>query len=720
MKSVGAFSKPSELPAIQEPVPPSQGAHAHFLTREPETEPAPKPAATGVPLFWQVLMVLAAGLYLIPEAIFNAELVNVSGQGVIDNDSLRHIELFGRLISGIGVSLLVCDAIGSRFVRNGASALSVAVIVFLLCWPTVFFGQKILVDQLIIEPSSAEDRQHAYLSQLVRSALANNTIQVEGIDYDPDRKFNPQEMTFMALFGGMVYADDRLATVFTDRGRDVIEAMVRKDAYGNFESHWAEYSKLYDTLEAQYTDYATASRQYNAALAEIPAKQDSYWNDVNAEIDRGWTEYRKAVDAHRRQARASAEEYGPKIFDYFKRRNQCRSESCVSRLDKRYYQGIEKLGLGKIDPPYWHKQVPVSVTENVSKTIGTAIGTLGLSLIAQGADLISGGDGGFEDSKTVFTNDIDHYEAKIGALPAFDQRFVDKTGYPADIGNFVSFKRHPATSANLIRFLTNKGISMPESWRVTDRNTFDHQVRRKMTNAANAEWAAKTDERGLDIKPNVPWKKFQLLPVVQEKIQAQMGEHYVSPTYADWSKQTFKERVIDRAIDRETQDIIARLEAQEQSFADGEANEVIGKQMLRGIVIPPISMGLSLLLVTLTLIKLPGKLVGLFRKGQPRKRKIHMRVGLSSFKLALVFAVPLLLWSPAYTQEGSTVHYFLAKTAESGGQGTKLFLSWVLHAQPIMHPVGDSLESATLLYERSARPIAALESLDERFIPAGS
>ncbi len=78
----------------------------------------------------------------------------------------------------------------------------------------------------------------------------------------------------MALFGGMVYADDRLAKVFEDKGGDVIEAMVKKDAYGNFDRHWADYSQLYETLKAQYTDYANASRQYNSALAEIPEKQE--------------------------------------------------------------------------------------------------------------------------------------------------------------------------------------------------------------------------------------------------------------------------------------------------------------------------------------------------------------------------------------------------------------------------------------------------------------
>lgn len=732
MKSLDAYNKPPELNkdrASKKPeraTAPKTPDSTSKETKERIASDGQDPVAkgggaeggnsSGVPYFWQVLMVLASGLYLIPEAIFNAELVNVSGQGVIGEDNLRHIELFGRMISGIGVSLLVCDAIGSRFVKSGTSAMGVTALVFLLCWPTVFFGQKVLVDKFIIEPSTPEDRQHAYLSQLVRGALANNTIKIEGIDYNPDHKFNPQEMTFMALFGGMVYADDRLAQVFEDRGSQVIEAMVKKDAYGDFEQHWTDYSQLYETLKTQYTSYADASRQYNSALAEIPKKQEQNWSDVQSQIERGWNEYRQAVDDHRARARANAEQYAPKIFDYFDRRNKCRSESCVSRLDKRYYQEIGNLGLGRIDPPYWHKEVPVSVTENVAGTIGSAIGSLGLSLIAQGADLATGGDGGFKDKKLVYTNDPEHYEEKINALPEFEQKFVNQTGYPTHIGNFTDFKRHPFTATKVSQSLAKKGLPMPDGWNATDKATFNERVRRKFTDTANAEWNSKTKERGLDIPPNIPWKKFQVLPEIQKKIEGEMGDFYVSPTPADWNRQTFKDRIIDPAIKREAAGILARLKSQQGSYADGQENEAIGKQMLRAIVIPPISMGLSLFLVILTIIKLPSKTFGLFKQKSAAKASLPVRLGLRLTTVALVVAVPLFLWSPTYTEDGSTVHYFLAKTADSGGATTKHFLSWVLHAQPVMHPVGDTLESIFNLYQSSEATVKTLERLDKRVI----
>ncbi len=57
------------------------------------------------PNFWRVLIILASTLYLAPHVNFNAGRTNVSGQEVVGEDTLRHIELFRRMISDIGVFL---------------------------------------------------------------------------------------------------------------------------------------------------------------------------------------------------------------------------------------------------------------------------------------------------------------------------------------------------------------------------------------------------------------------------------------------------------------------------------------------------------------------------------------------------------------------------------------------------------------------------------------
>ncbi|MGM0767247.1 MAG: carboxypeptidase regulatory-like domain-containing protein [Pseudomonadota bacterium] len=673
------------------------------------------------PWRWRLLMVIAATAYLIPETIFNSHLVNVSGQGFVDEHDLRLIELFGRMISGIGVSLLVCDALGSRLVRDRASGIALTVCVFLICWPAVFFGQKMLVDHYIINPSSAEDRQHAYLSQLARGALAKNAIKIEGIDYDEEHRLNPQELTFMALFGGMVYADDKLAEVFRKQSGPVIDQLVRNTAYKDFDVHWQNYSQLYEALSTQYRTYAEGSQRYNSVVSTIGQRQDDYWTDVQNEISSGWSRYEGAIEAHNARAEANAQVYGPKIFDYFKRRNKCRRQSCIDRLDAGYRKEITKLGLGDIPASYWLQEEKVSTTENVTKTIGNAIGSLGLSLLAQGVDAMTGGDGGFRESRSVYTNEIAHYSRKIKALPAFQQQLVKKTGYPSRITDYASFRMHPNTSRQVASKLTAKGLTLPGQWSIADRPGFNRAVASKVKQEARARWNAEVKERGVDLPPNLSWQKFQLQPDIQKRIREEMGTYYVSPTYVDWNRKTFKEKILDPAVSRKVREIQQTLDAQQATFADGGQNEQQGKEMLRAIVIPPISMGLSLLLVILTLVKLPGKYLSVVVQRMPKQRaqaeesrKISLitKMGKSAVITTLVFTLPLFAWNSDYTEEGSTVHYFLEKTAQSGSQATRFALTWVLHAQPAMHPVGETLEKSTGIYEWFSRNNLWLNQFD--------
>ncbi|WP_242620220.1 hypothetical protein [Shewanella maritima] len=143
--------------------------------------------ALGKPFWWMLTMFICSVVYLFPEAVFNAALVNVAGGKNATEAELHAVELFGRTISGIGVTLLLADLLlkGKR-VATIPSALGSFALIAILVWPTVFFGQKWLVDYFIIDASTPEQRQQAYLSQVLRSALIEKSIQFEGIEYDPD------------------------------------------------------------------------------------------------------------------------------------------------------------------------------------------------------------------------------------------------------------------------------------------------------------------------------------------------------------------------------------------------------------------------------------------------------------------------------------------------------------------------------------------------------
>ena len=72
-----------------------------------------------------------------------------------------------------------------------------------------------------------------------------------------------------------------------------------------------------------------------------------------------------------------------------------------------------------------------------------------------------------------------------------------------------------------------------------------------------------------------------------------MGDLYVKNIRADWNKKNFKDQVLDPNIEKRTDNCVAMLNSAEGKFADG-GEYAYGKQALRSVIIPPISMSLSL------------------------------------------------------------------------------------------------------------------------------
>ena len=91
------------------------------------------------PLWWKILLVVLGTLYLIPEAIFNSQLVSLLGLGTPSKENLEHLELFGRSVSGIGVTLLFADFLKGKFVNSIPKAILSFSILLVFVWSIVFY-----------------------------------------------------------------------------------------------------------------------------------------------------------------------------------------------------------------------------------------------------------------------------------------------------------------------------------------------------------------------------------------------------------------------------------------------------------------------------------------------------------------------------------------------------------------------------------------------------
>ncbi|MGI2225079.1 hypothetical protein [Shewanella frigidimarina] len=666
---------------------------------------------TGQPFWWMLLMFICSLVYLFPEAVFNAALTDVAGGRNSSMEDLRLVELFGRSISGIGVTLLLADLLlkGKR-VANVTRALGYFALIAVLVWPTVFFGQKWLVDHFIIDASTPEERQQAYLSQLLRSALIENSITFEGIEYDPDKEHSAIEKTFLSVFGGLVYADDKLVDDLKDKKRLIMEKFVRDRAMSRFDEHYDHYDNFRQTLRNKYTEYASGSNQYNQALASVQTRSDSYWLDTQNQVKQGWEQYQKGTKAYEARVESRAQKMAPKLYDYFERRNKCAEKKsgsskdrCFERLQKGYDKEIAKYSIPYIPPNDWLIREEISTSENVGNSIISGIMSLGLFTAMQAADAITGGDAGFKDHRMVYTNDVNHYKRVLMVKMAPD--FAKESGgYPLGINSIHEFRVHELTSIKVNKKLKQKGLTLSPSWSITDRNSFDIAVAKKVRQQADAEWRSKMKAKGSDMPPNLSWQTFQQQGVIQQRIKREMKELYVNPTLADWNNREFKQHIIEPNIKRKTTEYLNVLEAQQAEFADGGSFESTGKSALRSTIIPPISMAISLALVLLTVLKLPMKAVELVQakraSSAPRVKPNRLiKPVISTVLLASIFVVPLSMGGNQYTMPGSSLHYFFDQMEKNDSATVSYTLKWLLVTLPMVQPVGSSIDQRLFITE---------------------
>ncbi|GIU51469.1 hypothetical protein [Shewanella sp. KT0246] len=679
----------------------------------------------GKPFWWMLLMFICSVVYLFPEAVFNAALTDVAGGRNSSEEDLRAVELFGRTISGIGVTLLLADLLlkGRRVAKVGR-ALAYFGLIALIVWPTVFFGQKWLVDHFIIDASTPEERQQAYLSQVLRSALIENSIQFEGIDYDPNREHNSTEKTFLSVFGGLVYADDKLVDDLKQKKRMIMEKFVRDRAMSNFDQHYGDYDDFRQTLRSKYTEYAEGSNKYNKALASSPQRSDEYWLDTQNQVKQGWEKYQKGVTAYEARVESRAQKIAPKMYDFFERRNKCADmkkgsskNRCFERLQNGYDKEIAKYSIPYIPPDDWLIREEISTSENVGNSIITGIMTFGLFTAMQAADAATGGDAGFKDHRMVYTNDVNHYKNVL--MVKMEPDFVKESGgYPLGIQYIHDFRVHEITSMKVNKKLKQKGLNLPASWSLTDRNSFDNAVAKKVRQQADAQWRSAMKKQGNDMPPNLSWQQFQQEGDVQKRIQRQMKELYVSPTLADWNNREFKQKIIEPNIARKTTEYLNVLEAQQTEFADGGAFESTGKSALRATIVPPISMSISLALVLLTVLKLPMKAVELVQvkraanDTEAPKTKGYIKASISGVMLVAIFVVPLTMGGNQYTMKDSALHYFFEQMEKNDSASVSYALKWLLVTQPIVQPIGTGIDQRLFItkgFDAISEPINQLD-----------
>lgn len=254
---------------------------------------APQPPLPGLSTATLVGLILLTALYLAFELAFNARLLDVVGGGA-SADDVHHIEISGRLLSGIAVALVVLQGLltwRARCVRLGRAATPRMGVVLLLCGLTVggvYLGLQQLVDG-IVASRSTEFRRQALNITLIQQAIVDGRVQLTGMEQDAGLYARPEGKAFLALFPAMAASVQELDRKIEHAKLTLIAEHVGHQA-GGIQGYYRSYQQAMDGVAKQWRDYSKLGSANVDVEAEVAKQHRKAWNDYLSDLGkRGWT-----------------------------------------------------------------------------------------------------------------------------------------------------------------------------------------------------------------------------------------------------------------------------------------------------------------------------------------------------------------------------------------------------------------------------------------------
>lgn len=222
-------------------------------------------------------------VYLIFEFGFNARLLDVAG-GKSDQVALHNIEVFGRMLSGVGCTLLIW-----RFIVNSETGAIASFGRFLLLGavliPCVYFGQKALIDYLV-DTTSPKERATAALSAQLPSALLWDAVSIKGLDLPSQIWKKAEGKTFLAVLPLLAYTSPELIGSVEKQLPSLVISMVKQRAGTPEFAYNAHYVPVVNEIRSRFSnDYRTASQKIGEASAQQD-NSDTLWEEYMQELNK--------------------------------------------------------------------------------------------------------------------------------------------------------------------------------------------------------------------------------------------------------------------------------------------------------------------------------------------------------------------------------------------------------------------------------------------------
>ncbi len=599
--------------------------------------------------FYTLFFIVLNVVYLIIELSFNSRILDVSAAFSPATD-FGQLELYGRSISASGATLFawrlfVSPHSKASFFRIWLRFFVIALVVF----PTVFIGQKKLVDSLV-NLSSAQTRRSAEILSLLKFGVANGFVEIDELALNDIVLQSAEGKMFITVAGLLAYNSTNMRAVLERELAKITAYAIQTEQAASSRRLYRAYRFASEKVRQDYKIYQQLVMQLEQQQAQSNSKAIALYQQAMNQALQHWRDYQHLLAQDSPVQAASPKQVSALQYRLFlaqQRIDRCHDESCFEQGVQMLEQGLTRQ-LGFYSPlAAWCK----TRSGNGRKTLQCLKNTQSIA------------------------NNINHYQALSLAMRA---------GLTKVYANRLAYLTSVDFRASVFAWLARQDIQTRASWDFSHYKKLIGDIQKQLDARYLAQYDTAVQRRFAgSIKPRTDVLSFAMTAKMQNYFAQAFGDFYYRPVALNLTFEAFDRGYVAPIFSARYGRLLNKLQADKNWYRDGAPYERSGKASLRNLVVPAVAIAFSLIFGLLNAINL--LLNVLFFLVQ---EKFWLRWGGFCLMLALVLLMPVRHRYRIYNQP--PYQDLVAETRKNYGAWAD-FLDWVAKTEPLVYPLGNIL-----------------------------
>lgn len=534
---------------------------------------------------WSIFMLVLTATYVICELMFNAALLDSASGYVQDEVTLDQVQIIGKCLASFGFSLFIYGLLskGGRLSYSIWRDIRRLVLTIAIAGP-VFYGIiEGAIDYIGFEHTTPEQRWASQNADLLRRVEGAGLADIYGMRLKKgEDPLDADRMVYHTISGAVMLADLQHVTNSVKNGTDAyVKEYIRLVTNKNADESYRKYQEFEPELRAAWTAYKEANQQYIDRSKISDKDFNNLWSSLLSDAQRMLPEANKRTAKDRKKAVKQIYLVASRINDTLNRARQNRGILGYGGKGAELLtnQSLIQDWNYRLNPKGHYNYNPLSIAcgGQVSLRCSPSQSTI--------------------RSRLWQAYNYDHYD-------------VYGTGLGINTLTPTTLLATQRGAMYTKKAMGNKGIYLDASFVQQfrgNKNTLRNYVNVALVKKNEVEFQKEVNEL-LDvgkvfIRPNMKFQDF--LFSLRDFIDEKTDGNFTGMLRLGMTKNEFKNEVLAALALSKVNTLSRRYSATKRDF---EGNGLLseGVEMFRGLIVPPISLGLSLFFSLVALVKLPG------------------------------------------------------------------------------------------------------------------